>query len=160
MRAASPRRLLIVIYSMSGGAQSASRQISQTTGPCAAGKSWSPLWRPTVWTITSCTDDKACLSGPRRRKRESLGWPLAKRSTQSILTARITQVSPRFGSRHDDWRQCPIGFSGARITCAGSGFGHVHPPAFPLGQTWEWLRRSTYGLLEAVVSPQPTPPNG
>jgi len=153
MKVASPRRLLIVIYSMSGGG---AERVTANLANYWALRGWEIM----VVTLASDRLDYYELHPTIKRvyldlAGESANLPVAlwqnfRRVAALRRVLRKFEPDVALGMMTAANVLLALASLGSRVPTVGSE--HVHPPAFPIGRAWEQLRRSTYGLLQAVVS--------
>ncbi|MDP3798988.1 MAG: glycosyltransferase family 4 protein [Polaromonas sp.] len=150
---ASPRRLLIFIPSMGGGG--AERVVANLANHWAdAG------WYITVVTLASRKLDfyelrpavqrvALELAGDSGNALEGL-WNNVRRVI--ALRRLLREAQPDFALGIMTSANVLLAFAAAGVGIRAIGSEHVHPPQYPVGALWGWLRHLTYRRLDAVAA--------
>jgi glycosyltransferase involved in cell wall biosynthesis len=145
-------RLLFIIHSLgSGGAE----RVTATLANYWAAKDW----HVTVVTIDSRERDFYALD----RRVERIELSLARRSPNAVaavfnnlrrmarLRHVLKQTKPDVAVSMMSTANALLAISGRGLDTLTVGSERIHPPALPLGTTWEAIRRWTYHRLDALV---------
>ena len=147
------KRLVIFIHSMGGGG---AERVTANLANYWAGKGWAVA----VVTLAPQADDfyelhptvsriALGLAGDSRNVLIGL-WQNLRRIY--ALRRVLRQIKPDVALGMMTTANVFLALAASGLGIHAIGSEHIHPPQYPLTPLWEWLRRHTYGLLDAVTA--------